>query len=31
MKRRLTVISLLSGLLVLGAQPAFAGIVNLGL
>jgi hypothetical protein len=30
MKRRLTLVSALSALMVLAAQPAFAGITNLG-
>ena len=31
MKRRLSIVSMCSALLVLSAQPAFAGIMNLGL
>ena len=30
MKRRLTLISILSALMMLAAQPAFAGVTNLG-
>jgi hypothetical protein len=30
MKRRLTLVSSISALMVLAAQPAFAGIINLG-